>query len=103
LLHGFTAGFALAVVVGVAASVGGAGGLLLHGFTFAAVLALGVGVGVSVGATAGPLAQGLGLPVTVADGDASGAFLPWLQPASARAKAMAPANCFKVCSSTSRP
>ena len=35
LLHGFTAGFALAVTLGVAASVGGAGGLLLHGFTFA--------------------------------------------------------------------
>jgi len=101
LLHGFTAGFALAATLGVAASVGGAGGLLLQGFTFAAVLVAGFGAAASVGATAEPLFQGFGFPVavTVAVGDASGAFLPWLQPPSTRAMAMAPANGFNVCSS----
>jgi hypothetical protein len=99
LLHGFTAGVALAVTSAVAASVGAAGGLLLQGFTFAAALGAGFGAVASVGATGEPLFHGLGFPVAVAEGDGSGTLLSWLQPPSKTAKAMAPANSFNVCSS----
>jgi hypothetical protein len=99
LLHGFTAGFALAATLGVAASVGGTGGLLLHGFTLAALLVAGLGVVACVGATAEPLFQGLGFPEAVAEGDASGALLPWPQPPRTNAIRRGPANRFNVSSS----
>lgn len=104
LLHGLTAGVALAATLGAAASLGGGGGLLLHGFTLAAALAAGVGAAACVGAASEPLLHGLGFAaaLSVADGEASGAFLAWLQPPSRRAMARAPANRFNLCSSQSR-